>query len=87
MIALKTNDIKNDFKTVSDLVMSGEKVLISRPHNKNLVILSETEYNELEKLRNNAKYLEKLDKSFKQFADGHVVTKTIEELEEMAKWV
>lgn len=34
---------------MSNLVNSGEKVLIARPHNENLVVLSEKEYNELEK--------------------------------------
>lgn len=54
MIALKTVDLRNDFKKVSDIVTSGERVLISRPHNENLVIMSEKEYNELEKMRRNA---------------------------------
>ena len=45
MVALKTADIRNEFKKVSDMVHTGEKVLISRPRNENLVILSEKEYN------------------------------------------
>ncbi|MDR0453613.1 MAG: type II toxin-antitoxin system Phd/YefM family antitoxin [Deferribacteraceae bacterium] len=85
MLAIRTIDIRNDFKRVSDLVNSGEKVLIARPHNENLVILSEKEYNELEKLRNNKEYLEKIDSSLKQFSDGRITVKTIEELENMAK--
>ena len=56
MIVLKTIDLRNDFKKVSDLVMSGEKVLISRPRNENLVVLSESEYRELEKGRQNNMY-------------------------------
>ena len=43
MVALKTADIRNEFKKVSDMVHTGEKVLISRPRNENLVILSEKE--------------------------------------------
>lgn len=85
MIALKTVDMRNDFKKVSDLVNSGEKVLIARPRNKNLVVLSEKEYNELEKARRNAEYLDKIDRSMQQFADGHIVVKTMGELEDMAK--
>lgn len=85
MIALKTVDIRNDFKRVSDLVNSGEKVLIARPHNENLIVLSEKEYNELEKARYNAKYLDKIDMSLQQLADGNVVVKTMEELDDMAK--
>jgi len=85
MIALKTVDIRNDFKRVSEIVMSGEPVLIARPHNHNLVVLSEKEYNELEKIRANAAYVAKLERSVQQLAEGKVVTKTLEELEDMAK--
>jgi len=85
MIALKTMDIRNDFKRVSDLVHSGEKVLIARPRNENLVVLSEREYNELDKVRRNAEYLAKLDESVRQVAEGRIVVKTMEELEAMAE--
>jgi antitoxin YefM len=85
MIALRTVDLRNDFKRVSELVNAGEKVLIARPHNENLVVLSEKEYNELEKARHNAEYLAKIDRSMRQVAEGRVVVKTMEELEEMAK--
>ena len=85
MIALKTIDIKNDFKRISNLILEGEKVLISRPRNENLIILTEKEYNELEKIRRNNEYLLKIDKSLQQVSEGKIVTKTLEELEAMAK--
>ena len=85
MIALKSVDMRNDFKKISDLVSSGEKVLISRPRNKNFVVISEKEYNKLEKIRRNAEYFEKINKSMQQLAEGRVVIKTMEELEDMAK--
>jgi antitoxin YefM len=50
MIAIKTVDLR-DFKKVADYVMQGEKVLISRPRNENIVMITEKEYNELDKLR------------------------------------
>ena len=75
MIALKTTDIRNDFKKISNLVRTGE----------NLVILSEKEYNELEKTRRNNEYLAKIDRSIEQLSQGRTVVKTIEELEDMAK--
>ena len=85
MIALRTVDIRNDFKRVSDLINTGEKVLIARPRNENLVLLSEKEYNELDRLRRNAEYFAKIDDAIQQVADGRVVVKTIEELEVMAE--
>lgn len=85
MIALKTVDIRSSFKKVSDLVNSGEKVLIARPHNENLIVLSEKEYNELEKLRRNAEYTTMLDQSMKELAEGKVIKKTLADLESMEK--
>ncbi|MCL1823279.1 MAG: type II toxin-antitoxin system Phd/YefM family antitoxin [Oscillospiraceae bacterium] len=85
MIALRTIDLRNDFKRVSEIINSGEKVLIARPKNQNLVVLSEKDYNELEKAKRNAEYLEKIDRSVRQIAEGKVIIKTTEELEGMAK--
>ena len=51
----------------------------SRPHNQNLIVISETEYRELEKLRRNAEYLAKLEHSMQQFKEGKVVAKTMDE--------
>ena len=83
MIALRTVDLRNDFRRVSELVKSGEKILIARPHNENIIVLSEREYNELEKARRNAEYLSMLDESIQQYAEGRTIVKTMEELEAM----
>jgi len=85
MIAFRTVDLRNGFKKISDIVTAGENVLIARPHNENLVVLSEKEYNELTKARRNAEYLAKIDAAIKQAEEGHVIVKTMEELEDMAK--
>jgi antitoxin YefM len=85
MITVRTIDIRNDFKKISNIIKTGEKVVVARPHNDNLVVLSEKEYNELEKARRNADYLAMIDKSMQELADGKVVIKTMDELEEMAK--
>ena len=83
MIALRTVDLRNDFKRVSDLVNSGEKVLIARPRNENLVVLSEKEYNELEKAWRNVEYIAMVNKSVQEIAEGKTVSFTIDELEAM----
>lgn len=57
----------------------------SRPHNQNLIVISEAAYRELEKLRRNAEYLAKLEHSIQQFKEGKVVVKTMDELLEMEK--
>ena len=81
MIALKTVDMRNDFKKVSEIIKNGERVLISRPHNDNLVVLSEKEYNELEKVYRNAKYLAKIEKGISEIEQGKGITLKIEDLE------
>ncbi len=57
----------------------------SRPHNQNLIVISEAAYRELEKLRRNAEYLAKLDHSIQQFKEGKVVVKTMDELLNLEK--
>ena len=57
----------------------------SRPHNQNLIVISEATYRELERLRRNAEYLAKLESSIQQFKEGKVVVKTMDELLEMEK--
>lgn len=47
------------------------------------VVISEQEYNELQREKRNAEYLAKLDRSFEQLKKGEVVIKAMEELEAM----
>ncbi len=64
MIATKQMDIRANIKKYFDMAFEGEPVIVSRKENKNVVIISEAEYNELAKTKRNAEYLAKLDKSF-----------------------
>ena len=66
MIAIKGTDVKTDFKNICKRVYQGEVFVISRPHNENIVMISEKEYSELERLRNNAAYLVKIDRALLQ---------------------
>jgi len=47
-------------------------------------VLLKSDYNELERAKRNAEYLEKIDRSLRQIEEGRVVVKTMEELEAMA---
>lgn len=49
----------------------------SRPHNQNLIVISEATYRELERLRRNAEYLAKLERSIQQFKEGKVVAPAV----------
>ena len=66
MVAVKGTDLKNNFKTLCDQVFLGEVVIISRPKNENVVLISEKEYVEFEKARRNKEYLEKIDRAIEQ---------------------
>lgn len=70
MTAVKGADIKYNFKTICDRVFGGETIIVSRPKNQNIVLLSEKRYEELEKAQRNAEYLAKLDRGIEQMRSG-----------------
>lgn len=80
MIATKQMDVRANIKKYFDMAFSGETVIVSRKENKNVVIISESEYNELEKAKKNTEYLAKLNRADEQNKNGQVVTKTMDEL-------
>lgn len=84
MTIVKQMELRSNIKKYFDLAFGGEVVIVPRKENKNVVILSEREYKELEKARNNMAYRAKLDESDRQLKEGRVVVKTMEELEAMA---
>ena len=81
MLAVKSMDVRDNFKTLCDKVFNGETLIISRPKNENIVMLSEHEYNDMLKAKRNAEYLTMIDKSMAEAEVGGFVTKTIAELE------
>ncbi len=85
MLAVKSMDVRDNFKDWCNKVTNGETVIISRPKNENIVMLSEKEYNEMLKAKRNAEYLTMLDKSISEAEKGGFVIKTIAELEDYEK--
>jgi antitoxin YefM len=71
MIAVKSMDVRDNFKILCDKVFNGETLIVSRPKNENVVMMSESEYNELQKAKRNAEYLEKIDRGMEQIASGN----------------
>ncbi len=84
MLAVKSMDVRDNFKSFCDKVFNGETLIIARPKNENIVMLSEHEYNEMMKAKRNAEYLAHLDRSFAQLERGEVIVKSMEELERLA---
>lgn len=82
MLAVKSMNVRDNFKALCNKVINGETVIISRPKNQNIVMLSEKEYNEMLKAKKNEEYLKMLDQSMAEAKMGGFVAKTIEDLEE-----
>lgn len=82
MLAVKSMNVRDNFKALCNKVINGETVIISRPKNQNIVMLSEKEYNEMLRAKKNEEYLKMLDQSISEARAGGFVTKTIEDLEE-----
>ncbi len=83
MLAVKSVNVRDNFKEWCDKISKGETVVISRPRNENIYMINETEYNELQKAKRNADYLAMLDKRIERLNRGEGVHKTIEELRAM----
>ncbi len=83
MLAVKSMDVRDNFKVFCEKVFGGETLVISRPKNENVVMISEKEYNEMLKAKKNAEYLAMLDKSIAESEQGGFIVKSIDELEEM----
>lgn len=81
MLILKSLDVENNFESLCDKVFSGGTLMISRPKNENIVMISEKEYNELQKAKRNADYLSMLNQSMAEAEAGNFIVKSIEELE------
>lgn len=84
MTVARQMDVRANIKKYFDMAFGGEPIIVSRKQNKNVVVISEQEYNDLQKAKRNAEYLAKLDRSFAQLERGEVVVKSMEELERMA---
>ena len=80
MLAVKSMDVRDNFKSLCDKAYKGETLIISRPKNENVVMLSEYEYNEMMKAKKNADYLAMIDKSMAESEAGGFIAKSIEEL-------
>ncbi len=80
MLAVKSMDLRDNFKSLCDKVFNGEILVVSRPKNENIVMISEKEYNDMLKAKRNAEYLDMLDKSMNEANAGGFITKSISEL-------
>ena len=83
MTATVATDLKANLKYYIEKAVNGDSIIITRPKRKNVVLISEEEYNELQRIKHNAEYMYKLERSIDQARQGKVVVKTLEEMEAM----
>ncbi|MEZ3485779.1 MAG: type II toxin-antitoxin system Phd/YefM family antitoxin [Lachnospiraceae bacterium] len=83
MIAVRQMDIRANIKKYFDMAFGGEPVIVSRKENKNVVIISEAEYNEMAKAKRNAEYLAMVDRRIERLNNGEGIHKTLDELRNM----
>ena len=88
MVAVNYTTMRNKLKDVLDKVADDcETVIVTRKKEKNVVIMSLEQYNNLVEndfIYSNKKYYNRLLESKKQIEQGKTISKTTEELEKMA---
>lgn len=82
--ATVATDLKANLKYYIEKAINGDSIIITRPKKKNVVLISEDEYNELQRIKKNSEYMYKLNLSIEQAKQGRVIVKTMEELEALA---
>lgn len=81
MTAVKSMDIRDNFNIFCDKVFGGETLIISRPKNENIVMISENEYNLLQKAKRNTEYLSMLNRSMEEAKSGNIIVKSLEDFD------
>ena len=72
MLAVNYSTIRNNLKDYCDKVSDeAETVIVTRKGEKNVVIISLEQYNDLMKSQRNAEYLSKIDRAFQQLETGN----------------
>lgn len=71
MLAVNYSTIRENLKSYCDKVSDdAETVIITRKNEKNVVLISLDEWNQLQKAMKNAEYLAMLDRSMEQLYSG-----------------
>ena len=84
MLAVNYSTIREQLKAYCDKVSDqNETVIVTRKGEKNVVIISLDEWNNMQKAIRNAEYLAKIDRSAAELEEGHRIVKSIAELEAM----
>ena len=70
MFAVKATTLRQIFRIPAIGFVMGEILIVTRPNNQNIVMLSESRYAEMEKAERNAHYLAMIDRRFEALECG-----------------
>lgn len=71
MLAVNYTTMRNNLKEYCDKATdNGETIIVTRKGERNVVLISLEQYNQMEKELRNAKYLAKIDRAFDQLYAG-----------------
>lgn len=86
MLTVSYSEARRNFKDICDKVIDGsETIVISREDNKNVVVISENEYNNIQEnlfIMGNKPYYDELIKSKEQFEKGFFKKRDLIEVQE-----
>lgn len=83
MKAIRAYELRSKFKEYADMAVGGETIVVARPNNKNVVVISEDAYNTLIRSQRNEAYLAQIDASLRELEEGKGIVKSLSELEAM----
>lgn len=85
MLAVNYSTLRENLKSYCNKVTDEhETVIVTRKGERNVVIISLEEWNELQKAMRNTEYVGKLNRAMTDIKSGRMVTKTMDELERLA---
>ncbi len=71
MVAINYTTMRNNLNDYCDLAYdSGETIVVTRKEDRNIVVLSLNQYNDMQKQIRNSEYLAKIDRAYKQLHEG-----------------
>lgn len=71
MLAVNYSTLRSKFKTYCDEATdNNETVIVTRKNEKNVVLMSLEQYNQIMKMVNNVEYLTMLDRAMEQLSSG-----------------
>jgi antitoxin YefM len=81
MRAIKAMDLRDKFKDYCELAANGEIFIVNRPDKRNIVVMSEDEFNLMLDDIQEKKFWERIERARTNIKAGKYIEKTIEELE------